>query len=133
VWSSLVLFLEKHSSFFEKPSDDLLGPDDDDDDDDYNEDAPYDLPAPNLKNLVAIKAILLTTSGPYQKERVAAAVLKTDFIKKLCDVFQIAEDMESKQDLHNLFDIFKQLGTQNADLAVVFRNPSLTGLSLQSC
>lgn len=89
--------------------DDLLGPDDDDDD--FHEEAPFDLPAPNLKNLHAIKAVLLATIGPFQKERVAMAVLKNDFIRKLCDVFDIAEDLESRADLHALFDIFKHLGT----------------------
>jgi hypothetical protein len=90
--------------------DDLLGPDDDDDDDEFNEDAPFDLPAPNLKNLTAIRAIMLSAVGPFHKERLATAVLKADYIRKLCDVFQIVEDLESRPDLHILFDIFKQLG-----------------------
>ena len=91
--------------------DDLL-PDDDEDDDDFdNEIPPIDLPAPNLKNLDAIRGLLQNAAGPFHKERLALAVIKSEYIRKLTDLFSIVEDMESKPDLFKLFDIFKYLGT----------------------
>lgn len=82
-----------------------------------------EMPPPQMKSLDQLVALFTEHYGPFQKERLAAGLLRDNYIRKLLDVFHMAEDLESQDSLHKLFTIFKSVVMLNnpAVLEVIFR------------
>jgi len=79
----------------------------DDEDDDY---------MPSISRLPPAKPRFITDIHHFFMEhfmvarnRLSTAVLKSNYIESLCDLFKMAEDLGDIEDLHRLFEIFKIL------------------------
>jgi len=67
-----------------------------------------ELPSVTMNNLENIRSIVLSyVNTASQREALSRAILNTDYVKKLIDVFHMVEDLEDIDNLHNLFTIFK--------------------------
>ncbi|KAG1672117.1 hypothetical protein FOA52_001704 [Chlamydomonas sp. UWO 241] len=65
-----------------------------------------DLPAPEIGNLEEI-AKMLTSSSPFQRDRVSQALIKPGYIPALLDIFRQCEDLEDTSSLSHLYRIIK--------------------------
>lgn len=84
---------------------------------------PVELPAPQLKTLDQLVALFSEHYGPFQKDRLAGGLLKENYIRKLIDLFHVAEDIESFDSLHKIFTIFKNVIMLNNPnvIEIIFR------------
>jgi protein phosphatase 4 regulatory subunit 3 len=82
-----------------------------------------ELPAPQLKNLDALVSLFSEHYGPFQRDRLASGLLKDNYIRKLVDLFHVAEDIESTDSLHKIFTIFKNIIMLNNPnvIEIIFR------------
>ena len=64
------------------------------------------LPAPEMRNLAAI-ADALTDVPIFRRGKLVEALLRGDYLPALVRLFATVEDLESRPDLHHLYNIFK--------------------------
>lgn len=64
------------------------------------------LPAPEMRNLAAI-ADALTDVPLFRRGKLVEALLRGDYLPALVRLFATVEDLESRPDLHHLYNIFK--------------------------
>eukprot|EP01122_Echinamoeba_exundans_P012125 TRINITY_DN5011_c0_g1_i1.p1 TRINITY_DN5011_c0_g1~~TRINITY_DN5011_c0_g1_i1.p1 ORF type:complete len:867 (+),score=172.56 TRINITY_DN5011_c0_g1_i1:151-2751(+) len=101
----------------------FLDPDMDDDEEYLDSTSSMELPAPQLKNLDALVSLFSEHYGPFQRDRLASGLLKDNYIRKLVDLFHVAEDIESTDSLHKIFTIFKNIIMLNNPnvIEIIFR------------
>lgn len=95
----------------------FLDPDMDDDEEYLDASNTLELPAPQLKNLDGLVSLFSEHYGPFQRDRLSSGLLKDNYIRKLVDLFHVAEDIESTDSLHKIFTIFKNI--------IMLNNPSV--------
>lgn len=71
-------------------------------------DTAIQLPAAELRNVAAI-AELITEVPMFKRQRLTELVLSSDYVLDLVKLFRVAEDLESSEDLHHIYHIFKGL------------------------
>mmetsp|Transcript_41571 Transcript_41571/g.69143 ORF Transcript_41571/g.69143 Transcript_41571/m.69143 type:complete len:821 (-) Transcript_41571:191-2653(-) len=71
-------------------------------------DALPQLPAAELRNVSTI-AELLADAPIFKRAKLIEALLQQNYIPQLVDLFGVVEDLENKEDLHHMFNIFKGL------------------------
>ena len=75
---------------------------------------PIELPPCELSKLDEISELFSSILGsPAHQERLAAAIDREGYIKKLLDLFHMCEDLENMEGLHHLYDIFKSIFSLN--------------------
>ena len=91
------------------------------------------LPAAELRNLAAISE-LLTEVPMMRRARLAEMLLARDYIPQLVSLFSMVEDLECKEDLHRLFNIFKGIVMLNSTniYEVLLRDDMLMGCATAS-
>lgn len=67
-----------------------------------------ELPALELRNLAAISEMLSETPL-FRRGKLAEALISQEYIPRLVALFSTVEDLESKEDLHHMFHIFRGL------------------------
>ena len=92
------------------------------------------LPAPELRNLVAISE-LLSEVPLMRRAKLAETLLQRDYIPQLVALFAAVEDLESIEDLHRLFTIFKGIVMLNNTnvYEVLLRDDLLMGCAIITC
>ena len=78
--------------------------------------AQLQLPAAELRNLAAI-AELLTDAPPVRRAKLVEGVQQDGYVAALVGLFGVVEDLDNRDDLHHVFNIFKGLVLLN-DVAV---------------
>jgi len=73
-----------------------------------NADALTELPACEMRNLAPL-AELLAETPLFRRGKLADAFLGQEYIPRLVEMFGTVEDLESKDDLHHMFHIFRGL------------------------
>ncbi|PRP84443.1 hypothetical protein PROFUN_08028 [Planoprotostelium fungivorum] len=68
-----------------------------------------ELPQPSLENLDKLDKILAHANSTLKREQLVNSILKENYLGKLIQVFETAEDLEDKDSLHQLFNIFKNI------------------------
>jgi len=68
-----------------------------------------ELPHPSLENLEKLDKILTHANTTLKREQLVGAILKENYLTKLIEVFDTAEDLEDKDSLHLFFNIFKNI------------------------
>ena len=72
--------------------------------------APFQLPPPDLGNLADIEnSMRLANSSTGGRDALAKFILSSEYISKLVPLVEMAEDLESLEDLHRLCNIMKTL------------------------
>eukprot|EP00798_Chlamydomonas_sp_ICE-L_P014230 gene14230-20202_t len=67
-----------------------------------------DLPTPDISNLPEVVKIL-TQATPFQRDRIAGALLKPGYVVALMDTFKQCEDLEDSSSLGHLFRLMKAM------------------------
>ena len=71
---------------------------------------PLVLPQPEMRNLEDIQqAMRSVVSNPQGRDALSKFVISEDYIRKLIPLVELAEDLESLEDLHHLCNIMKTL------------------------
>lgn len=77
------------------------------------------LPSPELGNLTEIEAMIRSASSTNQaRDSLGKFVLSEDFIRKLIPLLEMAEDLESLENLHRLCNIMKMIILLNDTLII---------------
>ncbi|PWW79051.1 DUF625-domain-containing protein [Tuber magnatum] len=77
------------------------------------------LPSPELGNLTEIEAMIRSASSTAQaRDSLGKFVLSEDFIRKLIPLLEMAEDLESLENLHRLCNIMKMIILLNDTLII---------------
>lgn len=81
--------------------------------------APFQLPAPDLGNLSEVEnSMRIANSTTGGRDALAKFVVSAEYISKLVPLVDMAEDLESLEDLHRLCNIMKTLILLN-DTAII--------------
>lgn len=79
----------------------------------------FSLPPPDLGNLVEVEATLrMANSTAAGRDALAKFVVSAEYITKLVPLVEMAEDLESLEDLHRLCNIMKTMILLN-DTAII--------------
>lgn len=71
---------------------------------------PIELPAADMGRLEEISELVTSClPSPIRREKLAVAIEGEGYIKKLLNVFKMAEDLENTEGLHHLYEIFKNI------------------------
>lgn len=71
---------------------------------------PIELPPCEMSRLEEISDLISQClNAQVRKEKLALALEQDNYIKKLLNLFHICEDLDNKEGLHSLFDIFKNI------------------------
>lgn len=77
------------------------------------------LPSPELGNLIEIESMIRSASSSAQaRDSLGKFVLSEDFIGKLIPLLEMAEDLESLENLHHLCNIMKMIILLNDTLII---------------
>jgi len=71
---------------------------------------PIELPGADMGRLEEISELVTSClPSPIRREKLAVAIEGEGYIKKLLNVFRMAEDLENTEGLHHLYEIFKNI------------------------
>ena len=111
----------------------ISGPDEYPDDDamDGFQQHPIGLPPPELGNLPDIEQLMRgASSTPNGRDQLAKFIIRDDYIKKLINLVEMAEDLEALPDLHRLCNMMKSLILLNDNSIIehVVTDPVILGV-----
>ena len=70
----------------------------------------YSLPSANLAHIDEINVLLNDAVQTGQKGALAQSIIKDQYLRNLIDLWQIVDDLASKDDYTKMYNIFKNIG-----------------------